>query len=390
MKFKFSLRQISIVLFAVLFLGSLLLMNSYFMSKHTQVKEAVDNLKFDQALAELHYQEDSDRAMATKLAIRFRESMAGVQIAQTEARIYSQLYMLGILIIGIGIFILAFHSLTKPLKELEGATKKIIKGDYNLIIPETGIDEIRQLKASFNLMSRELEETQKRLLVAEKEMIWKELSRILAHEIKNPLTPIQLSIDRLEDKYENNQTRFYEIFPAAAEVIKQEIGNLRKLVRTFSSFAKAEKPHKTKFNINDKIISIIAPYQHDYNIECHIIKQAEISFDETHFYQIITNILQNAIDACDGKGCIKIACSHANKFYVLEIKDQGPGIKPEYLAKIFEPYFTKKKRGTGLGLALVKKLVELNSSFVRVKSKIGQGTSFSILIPEVKDAHSNH
>ncbi len=233
-------------------------------------------------------------------------------------------------------------------------------------------------------MSRELDSVQKKLLRAEKEMIWKELSRILAHEIKNPLTPIQLSIQRLEEKYELDPVKFNEIFPESVRIINQEINNLQKLARSFSSFAKNINPEFTRFDAVQIIKDILISYTHKYNISFECDKEITIEFDQTHFYQIITNILQNAIDASEEAGKMKLAINKENTGLLVSISDEGQGIPPENLQRIFEPYFTKKKKGTGLGLALVKKLVDVNNARIEVESKLNEGTTFNIYINSVE------
>ncbi|MCK4695386.1 MAG: GHKL domain-containing protein, partial [Candidatus Cloacimonetes bacterium] len=252
--------------------------------------------------------------------------------------------------------------------------------DFSVYLPETGIKEIKELKQSFNSMSRELEEVQRKLLQAEKEMIWKELSRILAHEIKNPLTPIQLSIQRLEEKYEENPDKFQEIFLDSVKIINQEISNLQNLARSFSTFAKSIIPEFTDFNPALAIEEILKPYIHKYNLVVEGDKDCVIRFDQTHFYQIITNILQNAIDASPENNEIKLKISNEQDSMIIQIIDKGKGITPENLPRIFEPYFTKKKKGTGLGLALVKKLIDVNNAFINVQSEPGKGTVFKIII----------
>ncbi len=260
------------------------------------------------------------------------------------------------------------------------ATQKIQSGDFSYFLREDGIKEIRQLKRSFNHMSRKLAQTQKRLINAEKEMIWKELSRILAHEIKNPLTPIRLSIERLEEKFVDDPVKFKEIFPEAAGIINQEISNLQELVASFSTFAKNINPESMRFNVMENLENLLQSYRHKYNIELEGDKNISIEFDPTHFYQIVTNILQNAIDAKPQDPKITIRVTSTDKCVYIGIKDNGPGIASDLIDKIFEPYFTKKKKGTGLGLALVRKLAQLNNSAVSVLSKQNEGAEFILKV----------
>jgi two-component system nitrogen regulation sensor histidine kinase NtrY len=262
-------------------------------------------------------------------------------------------------------------------------------GDFNVYLPPKGMSETRALTHSFNDMSKELENIQQKLLIAQKEMIWKDLARILTHEIKNPLTPIQLSLQRLEEKFETDPEKFKQIFRESLDIIYQEIGNLQNLVSSFSSFAKDTKANPSIFDPSKQITEILKPYQNDYNIVMNLIDDKRISFDQTHFYQIITNIFQNAIESSSDHGKVIVSLKQSHSFLVISIKDEGKGIDPNDLPRIFEPYFTRKSKGTGLGLALVKKLCESNHASVRVKSVLGKGTEFEIIVEEkVENIHS--
>jgi len=233
-------------------------------------------------------------------------------------------------------------------------------------------------------MSHELETTQNRLLIAEKEMIWKDLSRILAHEIKNPLTPIQLAVQRLEEKLDSEPDTLKEMLPDTLKIIEQEIENLRLLAQDFSNFAKIAQPQLESFDPAEAVKEIISSYQDNYRIKLNLEAEHVIRFDRTHFYQILTNIVQNAIDASSPESSIDINLTTNKAFIILTVKDYGCGIDQDDLSRIFEPYFSRKHHGTGLGLALVKRLMEANHSVIRVKSQPGEGSEFILIIEDTK------
>ncbi|KQC08287.1 MAG: hypothetical protein APR54_04870 [Candidatus Cloacimonas sp. SDB] len=379
MKFRIGIRSSIIVLFLGLYLSSLILLNNYFVKQQGRTNLALKKIKLDESFAELDYGTELENNKIRELVNRFRESLAETEMIRNESQIYSSVFLFLMMLISIAVFIIIFYKITRPLKELQNATAVIRKGDFSLKLPETGIKEMKELKQSFNSMSRELNSVQKKLLKAEKELIWKELSRILAHEIKNPLTPIQLSIQRLEEKFETDPEKFAEIFTESVQIINQEISNLQKLVRSFSLFAKNIEPEPRIFNCYHFIADIVKPYQINYNIQMKGEKEVLINFDQTHFYQIITNILQNAIEASTTEETrIEFLISKNNEAKI-QIRDFGIGIEAEELNKIFEPYYTKKKKGTGLGLALVNKLIEINNAEIKVESVKGKGTKFTIL-----------
>jgi len=380
MKINPGIRSSVILLFLFLYLSSLFIINNFFVKKYQQSNKLFSNMNFDTAMSELTFHTSQDSINARKLLNEFRQNVADAEMIKQEAQNYSLAYLLLLMIFSIILFIAFLYRITKPLNQLQRATRKIGDGDFSVYLPETGIKEIRELKHSFNSMSRELSATQKKLLQAEKDTMWKELSRILAHEIKNPLTPIQLSIQRLEEKYEIDKDNFYSVFPDSVKIINQEIENLKLLASSFSSYAKNINPEFTEFDPKAVIDEILCSYLHEYKLDISGDK-CKIYFDKTHFYQIITNLFQNALDASGKDAITKIVIEKEKLKTNIYVIDSGKGISEKDLVRIFEPYFTKKKKGTGLGLALVKKLVDVNNADISVSSKINEGSCFKISVP---------
>ncbi len=384
MNLKLGIRSSVILLFLLLYLPSLLILNNFFINKQLDTNKAFKDLNFTESLSGLSFKLDSDSLQARELLNKFNEAIAATDMMQHETQIYSSVFLFLMMILSIIVFIIIFYKITRPLKDLHVATAKIRQGDFSVKIPEKGIKEIKQLKQSFNLMSQELNQTQQKLIEAEKQALWKELSRILAHEIKNPLTPIQLSLQRLEEKYLENMEKFKEIFPESLQIINQEIKNLQTLARSFSSFAKNIDADLRTFDPCQIIHDIAKSYMHRFQIKVESEDNCRINFDETHFYQIITNILQNAIDASDSDEKILITIKNIDQYVRIEIIDKGKGIPTKDIDKIFEPYFTNKAKGTGLGLALVKKLIDLNNADISIKSEMNRGSTVKLLIKSVK------
>ncbi|HOA28991.1 MAG: HAMP domain-containing protein [Candidatus Cloacimonetes bacterium] len=377
---KTGLRTRIFLLFLVVSIGGLMVLNNVFQSKHANIHEALEVMELSGHLREIRQYSHEDSLKAQALMHNFNEAKAVVNIALSDSRMMSSVVLLIIIVASTVIFLIVLSRISKPLRELKNATDQIRQGNFSVHMPETGIPEMRELKGSFNVMSRELEAVQNRLLVAEKEMIWKDLSRILAHEIKNPLTPIQLAIQRLEERLETDPERVKDILRESISIITQEIENLRLLAQDFSNYAKVNQPALEPLNPASSIREIVKSYVQDFEIILELDEDLQINFDKTHFYQIITNILQNAIDACEEPKPINIRLYRERSFAVLSIKDEGKGIESADLQRIFEPYFSKKNKGTGLGLALVKKLCDANSTIIRVKSKPGEGSEFILII----------
>ncbi len=380
---KFSrpgIRTWILLLYLVVSIGSLLLLNNVFQTNQQEIQETMNKLELSDDLRMVQLYSQADSVKVRQIMKTYGEAKGVIKLSLSESRFYVALTLFILILASSLIFIVVLTRISKPLRELKNATDQIRLGNFSVHIPETGIHEMKQLKNSFNVMSRELESVQKRLLVAEKEMIWKDLSRILAHEIKNPLTPIQLAVQRLEERLATDPDAAMQILGDSLDIIKQEIENLRLLAQDFSNFAKISKAQKEVFDPALSITELCRSYTQDYQIEFDLLSDQKISFDKTHFYQIITNILQNAMDASDAKQPIRIGLSRDKNYLVISIKDSGQGIDSEDLHRIFEPYFSRKSKGTGLGLALVKKLCEANSAIIRVKSKPGEGSEFTIII----------
>ncbi|MDX9977187.1 MAG: ATP-binding protein [Candidatus Cloacimonadales bacterium] len=381
-KIKFSMRVFVICLFILLYVSSMLIQNQFINKMQKEQDKILSNMAINTETISIKLASEEEQEILNKMSNKINQSLAGLKMIQNETKIYSSLILLFLMVASMIVFIFIFYIITKPIKELQFATEKIKKGDFNIFLPPRGMTEIKSLILSFNDMSRELETVQQKLLVAQKEMIWKDLARILTHEIKNPLTPIQLTLQRLEEKHESDPEKFEEIFYESLEIIYQEVANLQNLVQSFSTFAKDVPANPSLFDPEYAVLEIIKPYQNDYHIELDLIKDKRIRFDHTHFYQIMTNIIQNAIESSDEMGRIWVSLKQSHSFLVLSIRDEGKGIAHKDLSRIFEPYFTKKTKGTGLGLALVKRLCDANHTGIRVKSQIGRGTEFEIILEE--------
>lgn len=379
---RIALHTRIIVLFLCVSIGGLILLNRVFQSKQEEIHGAIGRMELSERLRGVQHFSLQDSVKAQEIMREYDAAKALLNVSLGDSRLVTSVVLFFVIIASSTIFIIFIIRISKPLRELKLATDQIRQGNFSVHLPETGIPEMRELKNSFNVMSRELESTQNKLLVAEKEMIWKDLSRILAHEIKNPLTPIQLVIQRLEERFQTDPDSVKDILPESISIITQEIENLRLLAQDFSNYAKVSQPARELFNPAGSIREIVKSYAQNYDIRLELSEDLKINFDKTHFYQVLTNILQNAIDASPASKPITIKLYGERSYVVLCIQDQGSGIDGKDISRIFEPYFSKKTKGTGLGLALVKKLCDANGTIVRVKSKPQEGTDFTLIIEE--------
>ncbi len=375
MKYQPGIRSYFIITFVVVFGLSIMLINNYFVGQQETIKASFDKIDAQPFVQNLKLETAQDSLLASDLINNMNRLKALTTTTLIEVKSYSWLIIISIALVALGLFIFIVLKFSKPIIDLQKATELIQKGFYEIDLAETGIREMRELKKSFNAMSKELSTTQEKLVESEKQAIWKDLSRALAHEIKNPLTPIQLTMQRLEEKYEDKE-KFYAYFPQATEVIHNEIQNLLSISRNFSTFAKLVVPEKTSFSPNEMLKSIIDSYSADYEIRKDFQTNKLVYFDQDHFYQIITNLLQNAIDASKRGTPIEVTLMEKHGQVVVCIEDQGIGIPREDINRIYNPYYTQKANGSGIGLALVKKFIEANGSTIYVNSQEGIGTKF--------------
>jgi two-component system nitrogen regulation sensor histidine kinase NtrY len=226
---------------------------------------------------------------------------------------------------------------------------------------------------------------------AQRMAAWREVARRIAHEVKNPLTPIQLSAQRLRKRYASKLGREDEqVFDECTNMIIDQVEGLRRLVNEFSNYARMPAPNLTRNSIKQIIeesLSLYKETQKDVRIVFHDSPNVpEIKVDAEQLKRSMINLMDNAMDAVDGKGEISLYLSydHDQQTVRIEVADNGKGIPPEYKQRVFEPYFSTKKHGTGLGLAIVSNIISDHSGTIRVEDVKPMGTKFVIELP-VKD-----
>jgi two-component system nitrogen regulation sensor histidine kinase NtrY len=225
------------------------------------------------------------------------------------------------------------------------------------------------------------------LIKAQKIAAWQEMARGLAHEIKNPLTPIQLSAQRLKKKYREKSEGFETVFEDCVDTIISQVEGLRGLVDEFSRFARLPDAQPKPHNLHSLIDEVVLLYQISHkNIEVQRFYDERIEaveVDEEQIKRVLINLLENAIEAMEGLGRIQIrtVLFSDGRSFKLEVSDEGKGISPEDRDKLFLPYFSTKKRGTGLGLAIVNRIVGDHRGTLAIRGNYPQGTIFVITLP---------
>jgi len=289
-----------------------------------------------------------------------------------------------IFVYSIGLIISLFVSfwfskkITHPVDELKKAASEIGQGNFKYRVEIKGNDELANLGNSFNNMAKELSENQRKIIELEKMSTWQQLARRLAHEIKNPLTPIQLMSQQIRDSYSGEDNHYRNTLLESCQIIEQEVESLKVLVQEFSDFARLPKINPVSNNLSELIRSVSKLYQ-SAEIETKLPENdISIDFDYDYIKRVLINLVDNALAANTSNDPIKIDLQQSENYIELIVKDKGTGISYENLQRIFEPYYSTKKSGVGLGLSIVKKIIEEHSGKIEVESVPGKGTKFII------------
>lgn len=281
--------------------------------------------------------------------------------------------------------------LIQPIANLENATRRISEGDFSFRILSRSKSEMGHLVDSFNSMITELERSRNQLMQSERVSAWKDIAQRLAHEIKNPLTPIKLSAQRMQRKYERNSEDFPQVLDASVRTIIREVDHLSGLLTEFRDFARLPFP-KPRHVVLQKVISDVLEVhrQGDVSVTTDgIDEHTKIFVDPDQFRQVLGNLVKNAVESMEGpEGALHFTCavlsSSGKSFHRIGVQDNGSGISEAEIADIFNPYFTTKEGGTGLGLAIVQRIIQDHNGEIRVESEPGVGTRFYIDIPVVE------
>ncbi len=279
------------------------------------------------------------------------------------------------------------HMIVTPIRKLLMGTKEVSSGNLEISIPHKPQDEMKTLIDGFNSMIKNLKKHQQELTDVGKKVAWAEMARKVAHEIKNPLTPIQLSAEHLLRVYKDKKKNFDQALQESASYIITEVENLRKIAQEFLETSKEVVFQKEPFDLKKLIQETVAPYKNMISERIKFKEEYEgrdfqLVGDRRRMMIALRNIFINAIEAIQGKGEIKIIVSEEKVRIRLEIKDTGIGIGKEMLDRIFESNFSTKDMGTGLGLPISKKIIEEHGGSIQASSKEKEGTQIFIDLPK--------
>jgi two-component system nitrogen regulation sensor histidine kinase NtrY len=280
---------------------------------------------------------------------------------------------------------------TKPVAQLARSSRAIAAGDWNTRVPITSKDEIGQLGDSFNSMAGQLVEQRERTVQAERVAAWRELARRLAHELKNPLFPLQLTVENMQRAREHHPEQFDEVFRESTQTLIHELANLKTIIGRFSDFAKMPKPQIESVDVNEVVKQVMqlftAQMKEGVRYEGALAAAPlRIGADPEQLSRAVRNLVLNAMDAMPDGGLLRIATSKTGAGVRIEVSDSGQGLTEEECARLFTPYYTTKHHGTGLGLAIVQSVVSDHGGKIGVRSEPGRGATFTIDLPERRDA----
>lgn len=341
------------------------------------------------------------------------------QLAASREKLYdgyltSFTVLLGVtMLLTLVLGILLARGVTRRINRLALAINLVAEGDLSVRVPVTGSDELTELARTFNRMLGEMAQSRARIEFLQRMGAWQEMAQRLAHEIKNPLTPIQLAVQECHRKYAGEDPKFRALLDATLEIVEEEVGTLRRLVSNFSSFARLPHAELAPANLQDFLRECSDTLAHLEDItseddgetkdEKKVDASVDIAWrvptealpvriDRQMFRRVVVNLVRNAGHAirdarapAEGavRGHIEVIARREGGHIDVEVHDDGPGVPDEFKTRIFDPYFTTKTDGTGLGLAIVKKIVVEHGGAIEVqKSERLGGAKFVVTLPD--------
>jgi len=369
-----------------------------------------------ESAATVHWKSGDDETINAIPLTGENNQLMGILLVGSSRQIYvelrGQIRSAALLAAGAGLLLAVLLSswvagrVTRPIEELARAAHEVAGGNWNTQVAATSAatskDEIGELADSFNRMTRDLLEQRERLVQSERVAAWRELARRLAHELKNPLFPLQLTVENLLRAREQGPQQFDDTFRESASVLLSEISNLKAVIGRFSDFSKMPQPQFQAVRLSELLDDVAKLYQAQVakaNITCHLelskmwgqppsaVRRSEapveqpIAADPELLHRALSNLVLNAIEAMPKGGTLILRTSQESGFARIEISDTGPGLPQEDCARLFTPYYTSKPHGTGLGLAIVQSIVTDHGGKISVSSERGRGTTFMIELP---------
>jgi signal transduction histidine kinase len=338
--------------------------------------------------------DDSGRPRATvAVPLIYEADQIEAAVSVTGSALLAGYLLALVLVLVAGIF--AARNLTAPLGELARGTRRVASGELDLALPGEGTDEFGQLVSSFNQMTRELREASEKAAQAEREVAWRRMARQVAHEIRNPLTPMRLMIQQMEAAVARDPEAAQQIIKDTAPVVLRQIEALQRIAGDFANFARLPKRNLVDVDVAELIQQVTALHagakRHDVTVETEITPPLPtVQWDEGEIRRVLLNLLSNAAHAVRAEGHVVVRARAASLDGVagvsIAVQDTGVGISPEHQARLFDPQFSTRSSGTGLGLAIVARIIQDMGGRIDVASAVGAGSTFTLWMPSVQAA----
>jgi two-component system nitrogen regulation sensor histidine kinase NtrY len=342
-------------------------------------------LSEDAPIAYLLNGPDRETVAIVEVAVSNRDMARLLRKITLTSAMLAVIALIGVVMIGL----LVARRTARDLDQLVAGSLAAARGDLDHRVPVRSEDEVGAVAAAFNFMMEDLRDAKQRLVIAERIAAWQEIARRLAHEIKNPLTPIQMAMDTLRKTWKKKHPSFDEILEESTATVMEEADRLKHIVSEFSAFARMPKPEFGRLDLNELVRSALALYQGGAApVEIRLFEQLpQIDADKSQLNQVVLNLVENARDAIGqrtgGRIVVSTRLGEAGDRAVLIVEDNGPGVPGDLKDKVFAPYFTTKlaKGGTGLGLAIVHRIVSDHGGRIAVADAPGGGARFAIELP---------
>ncbi len=315
-------------------------------------------------------------------------SRGGLAAEQQQIRASAYGVASGGILLAIAFSLWIAARVSRPVEELARAAEEVASGSWDTRVPERGRDEVGVLARSFNHMTEQLTNQREKLVQSERVAAWRELARRLAHELKNPLFPLQLTVENLVRARQLPAAEFDEVFNESTQTLSMEIGNLKKIIGRFSDFSKMPKPELERIEAKDVVARVRSLYAAGTEDGSKIIVETDVDVrpmplmvDPELLHRALSNLVLNAKDAMPEGGTVTISAHLKGEAVELRVADTGQGMTSEECERLFTPYYTTKQYGTGLGLAIVQSVVADHAGTIAVESCEGRGATFVITLP---------
>jgi signal transduction histidine kinase len=322
--------------------------------------------------------------LTVPLTSRQREIDQQIETLDRRALLAALLFILS----GASVGYYMAERISDPVNRLTRATKRIAKGDLDARIAATSSDELRRLVEAFNSMAADLQRQRGELERTHRLEAWAEMARQVAHEIKNPLTPIQLNAEHLRRVHADRGEPLGPMVQECVATILTQVKLLRQISSEFSSFASSPTAKRSDVDVTALLREVLDPYRQGLDGRINLDVQLpdtlpHVSVDRTLVSRALVNIVENALHAMPGAGALTVRANQNGRAVHIRVSDTGVGMDAEALARAFEPYFSTKAAGTGLGLPIAKRNVELSGGTISMTSERDKGTTVEVTLPVV-------